>query len=93
LPTAKSPAAAPGLFAHYDDGVYFGRARGWLTAQLHNWTFYPAGSGGYYMDYASGAAFVAGQARAGDGIVYQAEENGDRWLMVGYGLQAAGFCT
>jgi mannosyltransferase len=53
----------------------------------HNWTFYPAGSGGYYMDYASGAAFVAGQARAGDGIVYQAAENQDNWLMVGYGLQ------
>jgi mannosyltransferase len=53
----------------------------------HNWTFYPAGSGGYYMDYASGAALVARQARAGDGIVYQAGENGDRWLMVGYGLQ------
>jgi len=53
----------------------------------HNWTFYPAGSGGYYMDYASGAAFVARQARAGDGIVYQATENQDNWLMVGYGLQ------
>jgi mannosyltransferase len=53
----------------------------------HNWTFYPAGSGGYYMDYASGAAFVARQARAGDGIVYQAGENQDNWLMVGYGLQ------
>jgi mannosyltransferase len=53
----------------------------------HNWTFYPAGSGGYYLDYASGAAFVARQARAGDGIVYQATENQDSWLMVGYGLQ------
>ena len=27
------------------------------------------------------------------GATGKAEENGDRWLMVGYGLQAAGFCT
>jgi len=53
----------------------------------HNWTFYPVGSGGYFMDYASAAAFVARHARAGDGIVYQARENQDSWLMVGYGLQ------
>ena len=64
-------------------------------AVLHSWHrrdrrllwFLPAGSGGYYLDYASGAAFVARQARAGDGIVYQATENQDSWLMVGYGLQ------
>jgi mannosyltransferase len=37
------------------------------------------------MDYASAAAFVARQARAGDGIIYQGQR--DRWLMVGYGLQ------
>ena len=53
----------------------------------HNWTYYPGGSGGYYMDYASAAAFVAPRARAGDGIVYQAREHQDSWLMVGYGLQ------
>ena len=53
----------------------------------HNWPAYPVGPGGYYMDYASAAAFVARQARAGDGIVYQATEHQDSWLMVGYGLQ------
>ena len=51
----------------------------------HNWSTYPVGSGVHYMDYASAAAFVARQARAGDGIIYQ--EHRDRWLMVGYGLQ------
>jgi mannosyltransferase len=51
----------------------------------HNWSSYPVGSGVHYMDYASAAAFVARQARAGDGIIYQ--EHRDRWLMVGYGLQ------
>jgi mannosyltransferase len=51
----------------------------------HNWSTYPAGSGVHYMDYASAAAFVARQARAGDGIIYQ--EQRDRWMMVGYGLQ------
>jgi len=53
----------------------------------HNWPSYPVGLGGYYVDYASAAAFVARQARAGDGIVYQAREHQDSWLMVGYGLQ------
>jgi mannosyltransferase len=53
----------------------------------HSWSFYPVGPGGYYMDYAGAAALVARQARAGDGIIYQAERHGDRWLMVGYGLQ------
>jgi mannosyltransferase len=53
----------------------------------HNWTYYPVGSGGYFMDYASAAAFVARHARAGDGVVYQAIQNQDSWLMVGYGLQ------
>ena len=51
----------------------------------HSWSSYPVGSGVHYMDYASAAAFVARQARAGDGIIYQ--EQRDRWLMVGYGLQ------
>jgi mannosyltransferase len=51
----------------------------------HNWSTYPAGSGVHYMDYASAAAFVARQAQAGDGIIYQGQR--DRWLMVGYGLQ------
>src|SRR6185437_14368767 len=53
----------------------------------HNWPSYPVGLGGYYVDYASAAAFVARQARAGDGVVYQAREHQDSWLMVGYGLQ------
>jgi len=53
----------------------------------HNWSFYPVGSGDYYLDYASAAGFVAREARAGDGIVYQARENQASWLMVGYGLQ------
>jgi hypothetical protein len=53
----------------------------------HNWPSYPVGLGGYYVDYASAAAFIARQARAGDGIVYQAREHQDSWLMVGYGLQ------
>jgi hypothetical protein len=52
-----------------------------------SWPSYPVGLGGYYVDYASAAAFVARQARAGDGIVYQAREHQDSWLMVGYGLQ------
>jgi mannosyltransferase len=53
----------------------------------HNWTYYPGGSGDYYLDYASAAAFVAPRARTGDGIVYQGRENQDSWLMVGYGLR------
>ncbi len=51
----------------------------------HSWASYPVGSGGSYLDYAGAAAFVAGQARAGDGIVYQYPAW--RWLMIGYGLQ------
>jgi mannosyltransferase len=53
----------------------------------HNWPSYPVGPGGYYMDYASAAAFVARRVRVGDGIVYQARQHQDSWLMVGYGLQ------
>ncbi len=53
----------------------------------HSWPSYPTGQGGSYLDYAGAAAFVARQARAGDGIVYQADEHQQRWLMIGYGLQ------
>jgi len=53
----------------------------------HNWTTYPAGSGGSYEGYAQAAQTVARQARPGDGIVYQSQKDGDRWLMIGYGLQ------
>ena len=47
----------------------------------HSWASYPVGYDGSYLDYAGAAAFVAPQAKAGDGIVYPA------WLMIGYGLQ------
>jgi mannosyltransferase len=53
----------------------------------HNWSTYPVGSVGSYPDYAAAANVVALQARAGDGIVYQAQEDGESWLMVGFGLQ------
>ena len=51
----------------------------------HNWPSYPVGSGGAYVDYADAAAFIARQAKTGDGIVYQPIQA--RWLMIGYGLQ------
>ena len=51
----------------------------------HNWPSYPVGSGGAYVDYAGAATFVARQAKASDGIVYQDYQA--RWLMIGYGLQ------
>jgi mannosyltransferase len=53
----------------------------------HSWPSYPVGIGGSYLDYAGAAAFVAGRAKAGDGIVYQAREGRESWLMIGYGLQ------
>ena len=53
----------------------------------HNWTTYPVGSGGSYEGYAQAAQTVARQARPGDGIVYQSQKDGDRWLAIGYGLQ------
>jgi mannosyltransferase len=53
----------------------------------HSWPSYPVGFGGSYLDYAGAAAFVARQAKAGDGIVYQAREHQASWLMIGYGLQ------
>jgi mannosyltransferase len=53
----------------------------------HSWPSYPVGQGGSYLDYAGAAAFVARQAKTGDGIVYQAREHGESWLMIGYGLQ------
>jgi len=51
----------------------------------HDWPAYPVGSGGAYNDFAGAATFVAGQAKAGDGIVYQSKKA--PWLMIGYGLQ------
>jgi mannosyltransferase len=51
----------------------------------HDWAGYPLGYGGYYLDYAGAASMIAGDARAGDGIVYQ---EGDLWWqMIGPGLQ------
>jgi mannosyltransferase len=51
----------------------------------HSWASYPVGYGGSYADYAGAATFVASQAKASDGIVYQYPAG--RWMMVGYGLQ------
>ena len=51
----------------------------------HDWANYPVGFGGSYMDYAGPASLIAGEARAGDGIVYQ--EGSLWWLMIGPGLQ------
>jgi mannosyltransferase len=53
----------------------------------HSWPSYPVGYGGSYVDYAAAASVVARQARNGDGIVYQAQEHQQSWLMIGYGLQ------
>ncbi len=53
----------------------------------HSWPSYPVGQGGSYLDYAGAATFVARQAKTGDGIVYQAREHQQSWLMIGYGLQ------
>ncbi len=53
----------------------------------HSWASYPVGYGGSYLDYAGAAALVAREAKAGDGIVYQAQEDQLSWLMIGYGLQ------
>ncbi len=53
----------------------------------HSWPSYPVGYGGSYLDYAGAAALVARQAKAGDGIVYQALQDQASWLMIGYGLQ------
>ena len=53
----------------------------------HSWPSYPVGYGGSYLDYAGAAAYVARQAKAGDGIVYQARQDQESWLMIGYGLQ------
>jgi mannosyltransferase len=51
----------------------------------HNWPYYPVGYGGSYLDYGGAASLIAGDARAGDGIVYQ--EGGLWWQMIGPGLQ------
>ena len=51
----------------------------------HSWAAYPAGYGGYYLDYAGAASMIAGEARAGDGIVYR--EGSVWWEMIGPGLQ------
>jgi mannosyltransferase len=53
----------------------------------HSWPTYPVGAGGSYLGYAQAAQVVADRARAGDGIVYQSQENQVRWLMIQYGLQ------
>ena len=51
----------------------------------HNWPSYPVAYGGSYLDYAVAASMIAGEARAGDGIVYQ--EGNLWWQMIGPGLQ------
>ena len=51
----------------------------------HNWPSYPVAYGGSYLDYAGAASMIAGEARAGDGIVYQ--EGSLWWQMIGPGLQ------
>ena len=51
----------------------------------HNWPSYPVAYGGSYLDYAVAASMIAGEARAGDGIVYQ--EGSLWWQMIGPGLQ------
>ena len=53
----------------------------------HSWPSYPVGYGGYYLDYAGAAAFVARRAQPGDGAVYPGREHQQRWMMIGYGLQ------
>jgi mannosyltransferase len=52
----------------------------------HNWPGYPVGSRRYYWDYAGAASAIAGQARAGDGIVYR-DGKGVWWNMIGPGVQ------
>ena len=51
----------------------------------HDWAGYPVAFGGSYLDYAGAASMIAGQARAGDGIVPQ--EGSLWWVMIGPGLQ------
>jgi mannosyltransferase len=55
------------------------------SAGAHNWAFYPVGSYVVYPDYAGAAALIAREARAGDGIVYPA--NNQEYLMIGLGVQ------
>jgi mannosyltransferase len=51
----------------------------------HDWAFYPVAYGGTYFDYAGAARVIAGEARAGDGIVYP--DSSLWWEMIGPGLQ------
>jgi hypothetical protein len=51
----------------------------------HSWASYPVGSGGSYLDYAGAAMIIARAAKAGDGVVYQAREGQESWLMIGSG--------
>jgi|HubBroStandDraft_3_1064219.scaffolds.fasta_scaffold20095_3 mannosyltransferase len=53
----------------------------------HDWSTYPVGQGGSYQGYAQAAQVIARQQRPGDGIVYQSQAGGDKWLMIGYGLE------
>jgi mannosyltransferase len=53
----------------------------------HSWSSYPVGRGGYYLDYAGAAAFVARRVHPGDGAVYQGQAHKVGWLMIGDGLQ------
>lgn len=53
----------------------------------HNWPAYPVSSGTRYTDYAATADYVAGRARAGDGIIYQGPARGQNWLQISYGMK------
>ena len=53
----------------------------------HSWPAYPAGAGVSYLGYAQAAQVVARRARIGDGIIYQSQQGGVGWLMIGYGLE------
>src|SRR5262249_57787953 len=48
---------------------------------------YAVGLGGDCLDCAAAAAYVAHRARPGDGIIYQARQDNESWLMIGYGLR------
>jgi mannosyltransferase len=54
----------------------------------HSWSTYPVGrGGGSYAGYAQAGQAVARQVRPGDGIAYQSQAHGQRWVMIGYGLE------
>ncbi len=54
---------------------------------MHSWPTYPVGSGGSYLDYARAARTIALAEKAGDSVVYQAQQDEVRSLAIGYGVQ------